>query len=114
MMMMMMMISPDCAYYAYYYSFLFRSARSVGLRQCPAIRGSCFSFLDPLDIWQDPLAGGSVQRKASTYTGQHNTERRRQISMHRAGFESAIPMFERPKTVLALDRSVIETGLDYA
>jgi hypothetical protein len=35
----------------YYYLFLFRSARSIGLRQCLAIRGSCFSFLDPLDIW---------------------------------------------------------------
>jgi hypothetical protein len=34
-----------------YYLFLFRSARSIGLRQCLAIRGSCFSFLDPLDIW---------------------------------------------------------------
>jgi hypothetical protein len=35
----------------FYYLFLFRSARSTGLRQCLAIRGSCFSFLDPLDIW---------------------------------------------------------------
>jgi hypothetical protein len=34
-----------------YYLLLFRSARSIGLRQCLAIRGSCFSFLDPLDIW---------------------------------------------------------------
>jgi hypothetical protein len=31
--------------------FLFRSARNIGLRQRLAIRGSCFSFLDPLDIW---------------------------------------------------------------
>jgi hypothetical protein len=30
--------------------------------------------------------------------------------MHRAGFEPAIPMFEGPKTVLALDRAAIETG----
>jgi hypothetical protein len=30
--------------------------------------------------------------------------------MPRAEFETAIPMFERPKTVLALDRSAIETG----
>jgi hypothetical protein len=35
----------------YYYLFLFRSARSIGLRQCLGIPGSCFSFLDPLDIW---------------------------------------------------------------
>jgi hypothetical protein len=31
--------------------------------------------------------------------------------MSRAGFEPVIPMFERPKTVLALDRAAIETGL---
>jgi hypothetical protein len=30
--------------------------------------------------------------------------------MPRAGFEPAISMFERPKTVLALDRAAIETG----
>jgi hypothetical protein len=56
------------------------------------------------------LARGSVLRKASTYTGKHNRERRKQTSMPRGGFEPAIPMFERPKTVLALDRSAIETG----
>jgi hypothetical protein len=39
-----------------------------------------------------------------------NTEKRRHTSMPRAGFEPAIPMFERPKTVLALDREAIETG----
>jgi hypothetical protein len=31
--------------------------------------------------------------------------------MLRAGFEPATPMFERPKTVLALDRAAVETGL---
>jgi hypothetical protein len=30
--------------------------------------------------------------------------------MPRTGFEPAIPMFERPKTVLALDRAAIETS----
>jgi hypothetical protein len=30
--------------------------------------------------------------------------------MPRPGFEPAISMFERPKTVLALDRAAIETG----
>jgi hypothetical protein len=30
--------------------------------------------------------------------------------MPRAGFELAIPMFERPKTAHALDRAGIETG----
>jgi hypothetical protein len=31
--------------------------------------------------------------------------------MPRAGFELAIPVFERPKTVHVLDRAAIETGL---
>jgi hypothetical protein len=30
--------------------------------------------------------------------------------MPRAGFETAIPMFERPKTVRALERAAIGTG----
>jgi hypothetical protein len=50
------------------------------------------------------LAGGSVQRKASTYIGKHNTEKRGHTSMPRAGFEPVIPVFERSKTVLASDR----------
>jgi hypothetical protein len=48
--------------------------------------------------------------KASTYTGQHNTEKHRNTSMPRTGFETTIPMFERPKTVLALDCTASETG----
>jgi hypothetical protein len=31
--------------------------------------------------------------------------------MTRAGYEPEIPMFERPKTVLALDGAAVETGL---
>jgi hypothetical protein len=54
-------------------------------------------------------AGDQSSAKASTYTGQHNTEKHRHTSITRAGFEPVIPMFERPKTVLALDRSAIET-----
>jgi hypothetical protein len=44
------------------------------------------------------------------HTGQHNTEKRRHISMPRRRFEPAISTFERSKTVLASDRSTIETG----
>jgi hypothetical protein len=35
-----------------------------------------FGFLIYFDIWQDSLDEWSARRKASTYTGQHNTERR--------------------------------------
>jgi hypothetical protein len=54
--------------------------------------------------------GDQSSAKASTYTGQHNTEKHRHTSMPRAGFEPEISTFERPKTVLALDRAATETG----
>jgi hypothetical protein len=43
---------------------------------------------------------------------QDNTTQKKRgyISMPRAGFEPAIPMFERPKTVLALDRAAITSS----
>jgi hypothetical protein len=58
------------------------------------------------------LLGGVICPTQGLYlhTGQHNTEKRRHTSMPRAGFQPAISTFERPKTVLASDRSDIETG----
>jgi len=56
------------------------------------------------------LDGGSARREASTYTGEHNTGKRGHTSMPQAGFELTIQVFERSKTVRALDRAVIETG----
>jgi hypothetical protein len=50
------------------------------------------------------LDGDSAQRKASTYTGQHNTEKGGHTSMPRTGFEPPIPVFARSKTIRALDR----------
>jgi hypothetical protein len=40
----------------------------------------------------DPLVA-----KASTYTGQHNTETQRQTSMPRAGFKPMIPVTKRSR-----------------
>jgi hypothetical protein len=79
----------------------------------PFLKLRIFSFY----LWilqtfgRTPWAGDQSSAKASTYTGQHNTEKHRHISMTRPGFEPAIPVFERPKTVLALDRAAIETGV---
>jgi len=53
------------------------------------------------------LDGGSVRRKATTYKRQHNTEKRVHTSIPRAGFEPTIPVFERLKTVRALDLMAI-------
>jgi hypothetical protein len=73
-------------------------------------RRNFFLLMDPLDIWWDSLGGGSVQRQGLSYTGQRNTEKHRHTSMSRAGFETAIPMFKRPTTVLTLDSAAIDTG----
>jgi hypothetical protein len=62
------------------------------------------------DSWLDSLDGGSARRKASTYTGQHNTEKYGNTSMPRAGFETTIPVFERSKTVHALDSAATGTS----
>jgi hypothetical protein len=44
------------------------------------------------------------------HTGQHNTQKRRHTFMPRVGFESTIPVFERPKKISASDRLAIGTG----
>jgi len=54
--------------------------------------------------------GGSARRKAITYTGQHNTEKRGHTSTPRVGLEPTIPVFERPKTVRASERLAIGPG----
>jgi hypothetical protein len=48
--------------------------------------------------------------KASTYTGQHNTEKRGPTIMTRAGLEPTIPVFERSNTLRALDCAATGTG----
>jgi hypothetical protein len=55
------------------------------------------------------LDGGSATRKAATYKHRINT----QISMPRMGFEPTIPMYERAKTVHALDRTATVIGLSF-
>jgi hypothetical protein len=49
------------------------------------------------------LGGGPVRRKAATYTGQHKYMINAEILVPRVGFEHRILVFERAKTVHALD-----------
>jgi hypothetical protein len=44
------------------------------------------------------------------YTGQYNTEKPGHTSMPRVGFEPTIPVFERSKTIRALDSAAIGTA----
>jgi hypothetical protein len=46
---------------------------------------------------------------ATTYTGQHNTDKSEHTSIPGAGFEPTIPVFERLKAVLILDRAATGT-----
>jgi hypothetical protein len=64
-----------------------------------------FQFLNPIHSRKDSLDGGSARRKAATYT-QNNTNR---INAHRHSClewdsnSQTTPVFERAKTVHALD-----------
>jgi hypothetical protein len=40
-----------------------------------------YEIMDQLDVWWDSLDRGSARHKASTYTGQHNTETQGQTCM---------------------------------
>jgi len=56
------------------------------------------------------LDGRSARREVTTYTRQHNTQKRGHTSIPRARFEPTIPVFERLKAVRASDRTTIGTG----
>jgi hypothetical protein len=72
-----------------------------------------FRFRTYESLWtfgKTPWTGG--QPDARPLPTQDNTTQKKcgHTSMPRAGFEPAIPMFERPKTVRALDRAANGTG----
>jgi hypothetical protein len=52
----------------------------------------------------------SARRKASTYTQDNATQKNVDTSMPLVGFEPTIPVFVRPKTVRASERSAIGTA----
>jgi hypothetical protein len=51
-----------------------------------------------------------VSRPLPTHGTTQTQNKRAQISMHRAGFEPTIPVFEQAKTVHALARTATVTG----
>jgi hypothetical protein len=67
--------------------------------------GRFFHFHDPVHSWYDSLGGGSAHHKASTYTQDNISRINTEISMAGLGFEPTAPVFERVKTVHALDRA---------
>jgi hypothetical protein len=57
------------------------------------------------------LLGGGISPAQGLYLQRTTQHRKTQTSMPRAGIETAISILERPKTVLDLDRSAIQTVL---
>jgi hypothetical protein len=55
------------------------------------------------------LVVGSARRKVATYTQNKPTK----ISLALVGFEPTIPVFERAKTVHALDSAATVIGLEF-
>jgi hypothetical protein len=65
--------------------------------------GLIFGFLILYAVSRTPWTGGrSVARPLSTHTTTLTQNKLRQTFMLHVGFESTVPVFERPKTVHAL------------
>jgi hypothetical protein len=72
-----------------------------------------FQLLDLLHSRWDSFDGGSARRKAATcaHRTAQTQNKRTQTFMSQVGFEPTIPVFERAKTVHALDRASTVMGL---
>jgi hypothetical protein len=78
-----------------------------------AYSGSEFFSETYESIWtvgKTPWTGDQPDARPLPTQDNTNTEKHGHTSMPLAGFEPTIPVFERPKTVRALDRAAIETG----
>jgi hypothetical protein len=69
------------------------------------------NYVSIYKFWYRSLDGGSARRKACTYAGQHNREKRRLTSMPRMGFEQTIPLFEWSKAIRVLDLASTGVGI---
>jgi hypothetical protein len=73
--------------------------------------GRFFSFLISYILGRFPWTGDQpVARPLPVHRTAQTQNKRTQTSMRQVGFEPMIPVFERAKTVLALDRAATVTG----
>jgi hypothetical protein len=73
--------------------------------------GRFFSFLIPYTVNRTPWTGNQpVTRPLPTHRTTQTQNKRTQTSVPRVGFEPMIPVFERAKTVHAVDRAVTVNG----
>jgi hypothetical protein len=73
----------------------------------PVTRIALIFYLFTIYIWNKPviIAARSVTRPLPTHRTTQTQNKRAQISMSWVGFEPTIPVFQRAKTVHALDRA---------
>jgi hypothetical protein len=77
----------------------------------PFVEGRLFSFVILYRVGRNPRMGDQpVARPLPTQRTTETQNKHKQTSMPRVGFESTIPMFERAKTLHALDRATIAIG----
>jgi hypothetical protein len=70
-----------------------------------------FEFLNPYTVGRTPWTGDQpVARLLPTHTTTQTQNKRTQTSVTRVGFEPTNPVFEREKTVHALDRAATVIG----
>jgi len=75
-----------------------------------AFSGSEVTYESISTVGRTPWTGDQPDSRP-LHTQDNTTQKKHgRTSMPRAGFQAAIPMFERPKTVRALDRATIWTG----
>jgi hypothetical protein len=85
--------------------------QGIGQRPVPFQK---FNFWTYESIWtfgRTPWTGDHPDARPLPTQDNTTQKKREHTSMPQAGFKPAIPMFERPKTVRALDRAAIGTGL---
>jgi hypothetical protein len=71
-----------------------------------------FHFLNPYTVGRTPWTGDQpVARALPTHRTTQTRNKRTQTSIPRVGFEPTIPVFERAKTVRALERSATVISL---
>jgi hypothetical protein len=72
--------------------------------------GPYFSFLIFLHCRQDSLGGDQPSQGRYLHTGQHKQNEGTQTSTPQMGFEPTIPVFERAKTIHAVDLAAVVIG----
>jgi hypothetical protein len=77
----------------------------------PFVPWPIFQFLNLYTVGKTPWTGDQrVARPLPTHRTTQTQNKRTQISMPRVSFELTIPVFERAKTVHALDRAATMIG----